>query len=267
MQQSVGFPHSDGTLFQSLKTTKKLILSHGRRKVGVPEIESAFGAMTVRMLEYLFWDTGVQIGIFQSQREIGNHNLAKENMSRGKKVMSKVRENDIPGTGRHRGDAILIQMEGMNYAGVLKHIKEKVNPPDIGVEIKDLKKTKTGELILTVKNRLDKAEKLRQALKERAPEASASLLSRKKILHVKDMDEITSIGEIKEAISNQVNIRTEEFEFRALRTAYGGRQNATIIMCKSDANKLIKTKTVVIGWSRCRIMERKQELRCSRCWE
>ena len=181
--------------------------------------------------------------------------------------MSKVRENDTPGTGRHRGDAILIQMEGMNYAGVLKHIKEKVNPADLGVEVKGLKKTKICELILTVKNGLDKAEKPRQALKERAPEASAFLLTRKKIPHVKDVDRITSIGEIKEAISNQVNIRTEDFEVRALRPAYGGRQNATIIMRESDANKLKKTKTVVIGWSRCRIMERKQELRCSRCWK
>ena len=110
MQQSVGFPHSEGTfktstrsiyypvhgdqtpsaedgktLFQSLKTTKKIIRSHGRRKVGVPEIESAFGAMTVRMLEYLFSDAEVQISIFQSQREIGNHNPAKENKSGGKK--------------------------------------------------------------------------------------------------------------------------------------------------------------------------------------
>ena len=139
MLQSVGFRNSDGifrnsmrsiyylvhgdqapsaedekTLFQSLKTTQELILSCSSRKVGVPAMEIAFGAMTIRMLEYLFSDTGVQIGIFQSQREIANHYPAKENKTESKKDIIKARKNVISGPGRHRGDALLIQMEGMN---------------------------------------------------------------------------------------------------------------------------------------------------------
>lgn len=81
------------------------------------------------------------------------------------------------------------------------------------------------------------------------------------------MDEVTQAEEIEEAIAKTIGVEKQSFEVRALRPAYGNRQNATVIMKESDADRLIRAGKVKIGWTRCRVIERNNEPRCYRCWE
>ncbi|KAK9746037.1 hypothetical protein QE152_g6444 [Popillia japonica] len=80
------------------------------------------------------------------------------------------------------------------------------------------------------------------------------------------MDVVATAREIGEVISKITAISTETSEAKVLRSAYGSKQNATIVM-HADANKLLQIAKIKMGWTNCKIIERKSELRCYRCWE
>lgn len=83
-------------------------------------------------------------------------------------------------------DALLVSMTDRIYADLLKEIKIAANPNELGVENQNMKKTKKGELLLTIQNGADRVDVLREEFKE-LPEATTSLLIRRKILHLRDM--------------------------------------------------------------------------------
>lgn len=81
------------------------------------------------------------------------------------------------------------------------------------------------------------------------------------------MDETVSEDEIREAVAKALEVAQDKFEVRALRPAYGGKQNATLKMLESDANKLRQAGSIRIGWTKARILERERISGCTRCWE
>ncbi|KAI4461047.1 zinc finger cchc-type superfamily [Holotrichia oblita] len=190
----------------------------------------------------------------------------------GKKAKSasakeQTREANREEAKKPKQDAILVALAGKSYADLLRTVKQTVRPGDIGVDIKDVRKTKKGELLLTVRNGSDKAEVLKNELREKLPTATTSLLVSKKVLHVKGMDEVVTTQEIKDAICKAIETKPETFEVKALRPAYGNRQNATIVMPEGDARKLIQARKIKIGWTSCKIVERKPDLKCYKCWD
>lgn len=170
-------------------------------------------------------------------------------------------------TSKPKQDAILVQMKDRSYADLLKTVKTAVNPSDIGVEINSLKRTRNGGLILGIQNGPDKAEVLKKEISARVPEAVTSVLVNKKVLHLKGMNGIVDLDEIKGAVSKAINVTTQTFEVRALRPAFGDKQNATLILHETEANKLLDMKEIKIGWTKCKILERKKETRCYKCWD
>ena len=158
-------------------------------------------------------------------------------------------------------------MPGKSYADLLRKVKETVNPTNIRVEVKNITKTRNGELVLTVQNGMDKAEVLKKELNKRLPEATTTVLAKKKVLHVRGMDEITTVEEIRAAVCEAINTNADAFEVRALRPAYGSRQNVTLVMLETYANRLIDAGKLKIGWTICRVSERKMDIRCYKCWE
>ncbi|KAJ8950490.1 hypothetical protein NQ314_007877 [Rhamnusium bicolor] len=155
----------------------------------------------------------------------------------------------------------------MKYVDLLKTVRQTVNPIEIGVEVQNIKKTRSGELLLTVQNGAEKLEALQKEIKEKIPEATTSRLTSKKVLHIKDLNEVSTTEEIREAISSAISVKPEIVEVRALRPAYAGRQNVTVVLVETDAVKLTNMGRVKIGWTKCRVIERKTELKCFRCWE
>lgn len=249
--------NKDGDLFRSLNEIKCQAVNQKRTKLVIPQIEGVTGHIITRMLEFLFVDTNIQIAICKP------HPVNR--VTRVGDVNKK--QSSRPPKAKINRDTIIVQMKDKSYADLLKTVKSAVKPNEVGVEIEDMKSTKNGDLLLTIQNGADKAEVLKRELTEKVPGASASILSRKKVLHLKDMDEVTHEDEIVDAISKTINVNKGDFEVRALRPSYGNKQNATIIMKDSDADKLIEVANVKIGWTRCRVIERKNDPRCYRCWE
>lgn len=91
------------------------------------------------------------------------------------------------------------------------------------------------------------------------PEVTTSLLVNKKVIHIKVLDKSFTEDDIKEAVNSAVGVKIENFEVRAIRPAYRGRQNATFKMYEMDAENMIKMGTKIIRWIKCKVVERKNE--------
>lgn len=291
MLYAIGFPKSDGTLsrisrciyypihsdrnnaweiddqilFQALVKVKKRLLEDGKTHVCIPETENVMGLQIRRMIQFLIADTEIKLIVYKPYEEKRNTTGQRDKPGMSTKNVNK--HEASKNKKKLKQDAIIISRKDTTYADLLKTIKTAVNPNELGVEVHNIKKTQKGDLLLTIKNGADKAEVLRKELIDKVPDAKTSLLISRKILHLKGMDETINEDEIREAISNTLNIARNNFEIRALRPAYGGRQNATLKMTEVDADRLLEAKTIQIGWTKCGIVERDQLLKCFKCWE
>lgn len=255
----------DAKLFEALAEIKSHLMEQKRYKVAVPQLGAIRGLMIVRMLRFLLADTPIELTIYKSQKPQrtiipGQQQLGSKANKAGPNETNKRRNTP-------KQDAVLVSMRGKTYAELLKSIKTAVKPNELGVEVQNMKRTKNGDLILTIQNGADKAEILKKELASKVPEATASLLIRRKILHLKGMDETVNEDEIRDAVSKTFNIARDKFEVTALRPAYGGKQNATLKMLETDANVLLQAKSIRVGWTKARLIEREKITRCTKCWE
>lgn len=85
------------------------------------------------------------------------------------------------------------------------------------------------------------------------------------ILHIKDLDAITTKAETEAALIDIVG--SSDIVVRSLRPAFGKTQIATVETTDKVAEILVKRGRVRIGMSQCRVRERIQLTRCYRCWQ
>lgn len=95
---------------------------------------------------------------------------------------------------------MMIKIRDQTDADLLKTAKNSINPSDIVPEMKNITHNKKGELLLTVSNRQDKAEVLREELSNKLPETKILLLNWTRIIYIKGMDEVVTAEEMKEDI-------------------------------------------------------------------
>lgn len=73
-------------------------------------------------------------------------------------------------------------------------------------------------------------ENLEREIIQKMPTAVTCLLTKKKVLHIRDLDEVVTEQEIRDAIS----VSAESFQVNALRPAYGNQHKVTLIMNDAD---------------------------------
>lgn len=257
----------DKVLFQSIQKLKKDVLRDEISSIAIPEISNVNGLIFKRIVEYLFADSGVEISMYRLTNEATRQ---KSNQTQKDPTAStsgtKPNKNTSKPTKKNRNEAVLVQMEGKNYSDMLKLVKQTVDPSQVGVDVHGVSETKSGKLLLTIKNGMGKAEALRDELKRKIPEATSVLLTNNKIIHIKGMDGVIEENEIRDSICNTISIKAEEIKLSALRPAFGNKRNITVTTSEANAQKLINLGNIRIGWAYCKIQERKKEPRCFRCW-
>lgn len=256
------------TIFKTAEAIKKLALQHEGKCIGVPKMEGKCGLTFQRVLQYLFAQTNKKLNLYTSPGITNKNpkvNIPKLHTPAADKKNPSVITPHIR-KDKQSSEIMVVKMRDKTYADLLKTIKNSINPSEIGVEVKNVTKNKNGELLVTVSNGKDKAEVLRQEIRNRLPEANISFVNKTKIIHIKRMDEVVTTEEIKEAIYKKTGIDPASYEVRKLRPAYGNKQNATIIMSAGSAQKLIELGSIRIGWIESKIVERKIQPKCYRCW-
>ncbi|KAG5868394.1 hypothetical protein JTB14_013596 [Gonioctena quinquepunctata] len=89
-------------------------------------------------------------------------------------------------------------------------------------------------------------------IQAKVPDVSTFLLSNKRIIHVKDMDEITDIEDIREAIAKSIPAKPEDI----LRPTTMSKQNATVVLHEPDAVKLVSLGKMKIEWLDCKVLKK-----------
>ena len=143
-------------------------------------------------------------------------------------------------------------------------------------EIKAVRKTKDGALLIKMDDNDEKAKEVKEQIlkamdKTDRFDGSVTIArgnsEKNKVIHIRDLDELTTEGEVREAIcKNLTTEQTKEVKITSFRPAFGSTKVATIVATKQVASSIIDLKTVKIGLVSCKIKERLNKERCSRCW-
>ena len=191
--------------------------------------------------------------------------FAKNRKKKKKKILNKRQP-----AFQVQGEAITIKAStSETYADVIKQMKNKIDPTEIGVEIKGIRRTKTGELLVNFKKGDGQAEKLRKALGNMlGDDVTVRTLTRSHTIDIRDLDESTDSLELINALMEAT--ATEEpssFKILNIRNYFGGTKQALVQLPEHLAAPLLRTGKIRVGWIMCRIRIRVRTKQCYRCMD
>lgn len=241
-------------LFEMAKNIRNRLLGRNAVTLAIPELNGEMDDIWAKALCFVLADTPAEIVRY---RQAETTNYGKERRNHSPKKTPR----------RNRNEAVIVRMQGKSFADAVKRMKEAVDPTVTGAEIKDIRQSREGDIILRVRNGAEKAIALERAIAQKLPDAETTVKVKKSIFHIKDLDEGTEEQEIREAIAQAADTSPGKVELRARRPAYGGKSNITAVVSDEAGRKLATMQKIRIGWVTCRMAERKNEEKCFRCWE
>lgn len=152
----------------------------------------------------------------------------------------------------------------MGYADILKKIKAEVRDKQTLENIKGVRRTARGNVVITT--RQGEAGNLKKAIQGITQMTNVRELQNKKVvtLHARGMDAVTTVEEIKAAVEKACEAK--DVEVKALRPMRNGSQAATIKMDEGKAKQLLSMNRIRIRLAICRIEERINIGNCFKCW-
>lgn len=163
---------------------------------------------------------------------------------------------------------VTVKTGNKSYADLVKGLKQEVDIPGLGVNIKKMKKTEQGDLQLTVEGGDKVAQKLKEEIKRKISTVTVSAKTLgAKTLNIYGLDPTVTAEELKLQIGNTAKISAEEVRVRSLREGRYGMRTAIIEVSRKPANYLVKLGKSRIGWTECTFKERIQLQRCYNCLE
>ncbi|CAB0041060.1 unnamed protein product [Trichogramma brassicae] len=165
----------------------------------------------------------------------------------------------------------LIKATGITtYANILRRLyEEPAIQETVGKSVKSIRRSASGAMVLQLRKGVQNASALRTELDGVLGDATtASALSHKTTLEIRDLDEGVTKEEICTALCHQLGkVNMDPDVVRYLRKAYVGTQTAVIDLPDELVAKAIKLGHLRVSWVSCRVRERAEASRCFRCWE
>ncbi|KAI8125012.1 Retrovirus-related Pol polyprotein from type-1 retrotransposable element R1 [Lucilia cuprina] len=171
---------------------------------------------------------------------------------------------------RDQGEAVAIKVASTeSYAEIIKKMKEKINPADIGVEIKAIRRTNAGELLFKLSKGEDQAEKLKNAISQSlGKDINVRTVTNNQFIDIRDMDEATGESELLTALQEATKSENlNPFKVLNIRESYGQTRQALVQLPGHLAANLIQMNRIKIGWVMCRIRVKERTTKCFRCLE
>lgn len=164
-------------------------------------------------------------------------------------------------------EALLIKpAEGRSYAEVLREIRGKANPADTGTEVRSIRQTRSGGVLVefgaTPGNKAAFGDALRGIL---GSNATVRDLEPRETVEIRDLDSLTTPEEVMEAIRGALPEHAEDLKVLITKANNREQKMAIATLDAKGANQLIKAQHIKIGWVRCRVRPRVVVPRCFRC--
>uniref|UniRef100_A0ABD2XQ23 CCHC-type domain-containing protein n=1 Tax=Trichogramma kaykai TaxID=54128 RepID=A0ABD2XQ23_9HYME len=139
----------------------------------------------------------------------------------------------------------------------------------VGKSVQCIRRSASGAMVLQLRKGVQNAAALGTELNGVLGEAAtASALSHKTALEIRDLDECATKEEICTALCHQLGMANPVPDaVRSLRKAYAGTQTAVSDLPDELAAKVLKLGHLRVGWVSGRVRERAEASRCFRCWE
>lgn len=167
-----------------------------------------------------------------------------------------------------RPDAIVIKAcSEVSYADILKKVKRDAKLHTLGENVKGIRKTEKGELIVELcRPEHEKLLQFKDAVQEvLGGDAEVRSVTHEIIIDIRDIDEVTTKEEVAEALEIFLGKSLQMSDVKSLRRSYGGTQIATVGLNAPLANKLIEAGKIRIGWVVCRVRQKISPRRCFKC--
>lgn len=203
----------------------------------------------------------------QAQMTEGAEAAKKKESSEIAQATKKVRKKK-PRLPKSRSDALLIKpIGGKTYAEVLGEIRRKTNPEENDTEIRAVRRTRSGDVLLELgagtKNKEGFCRALKGVLGESATIRSLEPMT---TLEIRDLDSFTTDVEVQEAIKRDLKDLAGELKVAVTRANSREQKLAIVQMNERGALELLKNSRIKIGWVNCRVRQRVLVTRCYACF-
>lgn len=169
---------------------------------------------------------------------------------------------------RKKGEALILTTEESKYPEVIRSMRAESELKDLGAAVRDVRRTRTGEVILQLKRDTGRNCSTYKEMVEKVLGEGVKVraITTEVTLQIKNLDEVTEESEVARALLEQcqVSVATE-----AVRRRKGpqGTQVATVRVQEADAKKVLKVGKLKIGWSICPTSIPHRPEVCFRCYE
>ncbi|KAG5878869.1 hypothetical protein JTB14_005019 [Gonioctena quinquepunctata] len=156
-------------------------------------------------------------------------------------------ERDKTKRDRHPvNDKIIIKTtEGKSYADLLRSVKDSVDLEEKGIQIRAMRKTNKGDLIMEVSG--GNAMDLKRSIQEKNQNTNVVIKTDEITIHITDIDASIDENELKCEIMKSKNILENHFRIISIRPTQSGNQIATIAMNRKIAEEVTNTGKIKIG--------------------
>lgn len=209
--------------------------------------------------------------IIKSKNEKKAEGKTNEKKKEEKKPEKKTEDMKIV-KQRPKGEALIVEAKpGTTYAELLRKVRSDPELKELGDNVVKTRRTQRGEMIFELKkDPAVKSSAFKQLVEKSLGEgANVRALCQETMVECRDLDEVTTVDELKNALVAQCGINDDVSLTIRMRRAYGGMQSAVIRVSTHVANKLLEKSKIRVGWSMCPLKAlpraTKQMERCFKC--
>lgn len=206
----------------------------------------------------------------QEEENISQTENAWQTVKHRKETKKKTKVRKKPQKPRDIGEALVLKTNASeSYADVIKEMKKKINPSDIGVQITGIRRTREGELLLKLSKGEGQADKLKSVISNVLGEnVMVRSLSNNQRIDIRDMDEATDENDIIYALQEATKCEDPDvFKILNIRESYGQTRQALVQLPSHYAGTLLQEKKIRVGWVMCRVRAKVKIIKCFKCLE
>lgn len=169
-------------------------------------------------------------------------------------------------TRKPRPETLLIKPNGKSFAEVLREIRTNVNPEDTETEIRSIRKTMKGDILVELSEGTKNKDDFCNALKNIVGQyATVANLEKKALVKIIDIDSFTTKQEVEEAVKKVLKDYNGEFKVNLTKPNFREQMIAFIHIDERGSIELLKQDHIKIGWINCRVRHGTKITRCYKC--
>ncbi|KAJ3661618.1 hypothetical protein Zmor_006006 [Zophobas morio] len=192
------------SLYEICEALRQKTNEHGVKRMDFNAVGPIDLEHVRKVLEYIFLGEDCKIRIVTTRQR-------KRSELDARKDLRKPEAKKIVVKGGHK-----------SYAELLRNIKEKVDITKIGIELKSMRKTKKGDMLLEVKGEQDKAKALSDAIKG-IGSIHSEMIRNERIVQIIDIEAAVTKKELAEDIMKaSPGLKKDELEIKSLRETTSG---------------------------------------------